>query len=44
MPGQSPNSAVRQALVDRVVESVQAIEDEGVKKLAQGGFNVPGVV
>lgn len=44
LPGQNPDTPKRQALVDRIVESVMRNEDEGITKLAQDGFGVPGVL
>jgi hypothetical protein len=42
--GSNPDSATRQTLVDRIVQVVKENEDGGVKSLAQGGFDIPGVI
>ncbi|WVQ99434.1 hypothetical protein IAU59_006569 [Kwoniella sp. CBS 9459] len=36
--------AVRKQLLDSIVAAVRVVEDEGVRSLAKGGFEVPGVV
>ncbi|WWD17267.1 hypothetical protein CI109_101705 [Kwoniella shandongensis] len=40
----SHDSSVRKALLEQIVGAVKVVEDEGVAKLAQGGFEVPGIV
>ncbi|KAK8864435.1 hypothetical protein IAR55_001684 [Kwoniella newhampshirensis] len=41
---ESHDTNVRQTLLDQIVFAVKAVDDEGVTKLAQGGFQVPGTV